>query len=60
MSTTRLFPLALMLSLALLTFWLDHQVSVEQGAHPSLRRHDPDYLVDNFHFNNEVYGDGEI
>jgi lipopolysaccharide export system protein LptC len=47
-STTRLFPLALMLSLAGLTFWLDHQVSVEQGTHPSLRRHDPDYLVDNF------------
>ena len=47
-STTRLFPLALMLSLALLTFWLDHQVSGEQGTHPSLRRHDPDYLVDNF------------
>ena len=37
-----------MLSLALLTFWLDNQVSVEQGGHPSLRRHDPDYLVDNF------------
>lgn len=48
MSTTRLFPLALMLSLALLTFWLDHQVRVEEGAHPSMRRHDPDYLVDNF------------
>lgn len=48
MSTTRLFPLALMLSLALLTFWLDHQVRVEETAHPSLRRHDPDYLVDNF------------
>ena len=47
-STTRLFPLALMLSLALLTFWLDHQVTGEQGANPSLRRHDPDYLVDNF------------
>jgi lipopolysaccharide export system protein LptC len=47
-STTRLFPLALMLSLALLTFWLDHQVRVDEDAHPSLRRHDPDYLVDNF------------
>lgn len=47
-STTRLFPLALMLSLALLTFWLDHQVRVEEGPHSSLRRHDPDYLVDNF------------
>lgn len=48
MSTTRLFPLALMLSLALLTLWLDHQVRVEEPAHPSLRRHDPDYLVSNF------------
>jgi lipopolysaccharide export system protein LptC len=48
MSTTRLFPLALMLALALLTLWLDHQVSVEGGAHPSMRRHDPDYLVSNF------------
>ena len=48
MSTTRLFPLALMLSLALLTLWLDHQVRFEEGGHPSLRRHDPDYLVDNF------------
>jgi lipopolysaccharide export system protein LptC len=47
-STTRLFPLGLMLSLALLTFWLDHQVRVEEGGHPSKRRHDPDYLVDNF------------
>ena len=48
MSTTRLFPLALMLSLALLTLWLDHQVRVDEAAHPSLRRHDPDYLVANF------------
>lgn len=48
MTTTRLFPLALMLSLALLTLWLDHQVRVEEPAHPSLRRHDPDYLVSNF------------
>jgi lipopolysaccharide export system protein LptC len=48
MSTTRLFPLALMLSLALLTFWLDHQVRIDEGAHPSTRRHDPDYLIDNF------------
>src|SRR5438270_425738 len=48
MSTTRLFPLALMLALALLTLWLDHQVRFEVGGHPSLRRHDPDYLVTNF------------
>jgi lipopolysaccharide export system protein LptC len=46
-STTRLFPLALMLTLALLTFWLDRAVR-EEEPHPSLRRHDPDYLVDNF------------
>ena len=48
MSTTRLFPLLLMAALALLTLWLDHQVRVEGGEHPSLRRHDPDYLVTNF------------
>ncbi len=48
MSTTRLFPLLLMGALALLTLWLDHQVRVEGGDHPSLRRHDPDYLVMNF------------
>jgi len=48
MSTTRLFPLLLMAALALLTLWLDHQVRVEGGDHPSLRRHDPDYLVTNF------------
>ena len=47
LSTTRLFPLALMLTLALLTFWLDRAVR-EEEPHPSLRRHDPDYLVDNF------------
>lgn len=48
MISARIFPLALMLSLALLTFWLDHQVRVDDGSHPSMRRHDPDYLVDNF------------
>src|ERR671937_2632252 len=47
-STTRLFPLLLMLSLGLLTLWLDHQVRVEGLGHPSYRRHDPDYLVTNF------------
>ena len=46
-STTRLFPLALMLTLALLTFWLDRAVR-DDDPHPSLRRHDPDYIVDNF------------
>jgi lipopolysaccharide export system protein LptC len=36
-----------MLSLALLTFWLERTVRVEEN-HPSLRRHDPDYIVSNF------------
>ena len=46
-STTRLFPLLLMLSLAGLTFWLERTVREEEGAHPSMRRHDPDYIIDN-------------
>jgi lipopolysaccharide export system protein LptC len=46
-SNTRLFPLLLMLSLALLTFWLERTARIDQ-PHPSLRRHDPDYLVHNF------------
>lgn len=47
LGNTRLFPLLLMLALALLTLWLERTVRVEE-AHPSLRRHDPDYVVDNF------------
>ncbi len=47
LSNTRLFPLLLMLSLALLTFWLERTARMDQ-THPSLRRHDPDYLVHNF------------
>ena len=46
-STNRMFPLALMLALALLTFWLERTVREEQ-PHPSMRRHDPDYLVEQF------------
>lgn len=42
-----MFPLVLMLALAGLTFWLERTVREEEGAHPSLRRHDPDYAVDN-------------
>ena len=47
LSTTRLFPLLLMLALAGLSFWLERTVREEEGAHPSLRRHDPDYIIDN-------------
>ena len=46
MSTTRLFPLGLMLALALLTFYLERTVR-EDDSPPALRRHDPDYLVTN-------------
>lgn len=47
LSNARLFPLGLMLSLGLLTFWLERTVRIEE-PHPSLRRHDPDYIVNNF------------
>lgn len=46
-SAARLFPLTLMFALALLTFYLERTVRVED-RHPSLRRHDPDYLLYNF------------
>jgi lipopolysaccharide export system protein LptC len=36
-----------MFALALLTFWLDRVVR-EEVRHPSLRRHDPDYIVERF------------
>jgi lipopolysaccharide export system protein LptC len=44
--TTRMFPLLLMLALALLTFWLEQTVREEEGVHPSLRRHDADYFAE--------------
>lgn len=47
LTTTRLFPLALMLALALLTFYLERTVR-EEETQPALRRHDPDYIVSNF------------
>ena len=45
LSATRLFPLALVVALALLSFWLE-QAGRIQEPHPSLRRHDPDYVID--------------
>ena len=45
-SATRLFPLMLMLALAALSLWLERTVREEDALHPSLRRHDPDYIVD--------------
>jgi len=47
LTTTRLFPLGLMLALALLTFYLDRMVQ-EEDVKPGARRHDPDYIISNF------------
>ena len=47
LSTTRVFPLALMGALALLSFYLERAVRDEEAA-PPIRRHDPDYIVSNF------------
>ena len=47
LTTTRLFPLVLMLSLALLTFYLERIVR-EEDSPPAKRRHDPDYIISNF------------
>jgi len=46
-SSTRLFPLLLMLALAAATFWLERAAREEEQAQPSPRRHDPDYVIEN-------------
>lgn len=45
-SATRLFPLLLMLVLAVLTFWLEMMLREEEELRQAPRRHDPDYIVD--------------
>jgi lipopolysaccharide export system protein LptC len=47
LTTTRLFPLTLMLSLALLTFYLERAVR-DEGTGKKVSRHDPDYVISNF------------
>lgn len=47
LSTTRLFPLVLMLALALLSFWLERTAREEPALSAQLR-HDPDYSVEQF------------
>jgi lipopolysaccharide export system protein LptC len=47
LSSARLFPLLLMLTLALLSFWLERLVR-EEPQPPAKRRHDPDYMVEGF------------
>jgi lipopolysaccharide export system protein LptC len=46
-STPRLLGLLAMIALALFTVWLERTVR-EDERHPSFRRHDPDYVIDNF------------
>lgn len=46
-ASTRLFPLLLMLTLALLTFWLERLVQ-EEPQLTAPRRHDPDYTAEGF------------
>jgi len=46
-SSARLFPLLLMLTLALLSFWLERLMR-EEPQPPAQRRHDPDYVVEGF------------
>ena len=41
-----LFPLALLVLLAALTYWLDRAVQSPAAPRPTLLRHDPDYTVD--------------
>jgi lipopolysaccharide export system protein LptC len=43
---TAFFPLALLASLAALTFWLDRMVQQGPQASQAASRHDPDYMVD--------------
>jgi lipopolysaccharide export system protein LptC len=47
LTTTRIFPLALMLALSLLTFYLERMVREDETGPPK-RRHDPDYVITNF------------
>ena len=46
-SLPRLIGLIVMLSLALFSVWLERTVREEERP-PSFRRHDPDYIIDNF------------
>ncbi|MGH8708128.1 MAG: LPS export ABC transporter periplasmic protein LptC [Burkholderiales bacterium] len=47
LSATRLFPLVLMLALALLSFWLE-RAARREPAPAAPERHDPDYSVEQF------------
>ncbi len=43
-----LFPLALVIALAALTFWLERAVEVAGGPPRDTKNHDPDFIAENF------------
>lgn len=45
---TAWFPVALLAILAAVTFWLDREVQPPDAVADSKKRHDPDYIVENF------------
>ena len=44
--STAIFPLALMALLAALTFWLERAANPDDPARKALKRHDPDYIIE--------------
>jgi lipopolysaccharide export system protein LptC len=54
-----LFPLALLATLAALTFWLERAVQVDLGGRDGKGRHDPDFIIDNFTLR-EFAADGSL
>ncbi len=47
LSLSHLFPIILVLALALVSLWLERAVN-QESTHPALGRHDPDYIVNRF------------
>jgi lipopolysaccharide export system protein LptC len=45
---TSWFPVLLLLILAAITAWLEHEVQPPEGRADGKTRHDPDYIVENF------------
>lgn len=43
------FPVVLLFLLAALTFWLERATQTDDDGRNGKNRHDPDYIVDNFH-----------
>jgi len=46
--SSTLFPLALVISLALLSFWLEHAVRSGDQEGSRALRHEPDFIIENF------------